>query len=155
MECSTLVGILSGIIGVLSILVVVLISVQIYNMFNISKIKKDIDEKRLSMSYELQRNLCISNMSLSDFYYSLITKESVKDLYFKYINYRLNALLQASVIDEFQICDSIVLSLIETIPEDLHLSELYKPALLDMIQAVKQPKMIKEFHSLNRLILNL
>ena len=79
---------LSIIVMVLSILVVVLITWQIYTLIDIRKIKKEVEAKRQLVFFESNRNMYLSTEALADFYYSLLIKENIENLNFKYLNYR-------------------------------------------------------------------
>ena len=156
MECSTLVGILSVVVAALSVLVVILIGFQIYTLFDIRKIKNEVDKKRVEVNYEAERNMCSSAMALSDFYYSTLVNEPIAEMNFKYVHYRLAAILHASRIGDYKTCDAFVKALLESVPKDLLLKSQYsKQLLLNLMQEVQGVKNIQNFQDLYRLLLNL
>jgi hypothetical protein len=142
-------------VGILTLLVTVLIGWQIYILFDLRKIREEIDIKRQLVNMESERNMCVSAMSLSDFYYSLLVNEPVKDKEFKYLNYRIAALLHASKIGDIGMCNAIVRALLESVKSELRISKYNKKLLLDILQDIREPKKITDFYALLCLVVNI
>ena len=142
-------------IGVLSMLVLVLIGWQVYTLLDIRKIHKEVNSKRLQVNLESERNMCVSALALSDFYYSLLVDEGAESKEFKYVNYRIAALLHSSRLYDYDTCSAIVRALLESITDKLRLSKYNKSLLLHLLQKVEQTNKIENFQSLLRLILNI
>lgn len=139
-----------------SITVTALITWQIFVLIDIRKIRKEVDTKKQMVNTESERNMFISAMALSDFYYSLLIDEPVKDKEYKYLNYRISALLHASRIDDYHSCNVIVEAILQSVVTDkLSLSTYRKKLLTDLMQEVKQPSNIQNFQTLLRLVLNI
>jgi hypothetical protein len=135
-------------VGILSTLTVVLISWQIYTLFDIRKIRKEVEAERLHVIYESERNSLISSMSMSDFYYSSLIKEPEEQRIYKYISYRLYAILHASRIGDFATCGANAKVLMESITKETKLRKIEKEYLFETISQIGNNKSIDRFNEL-------
>ena len=146
----------SFIVAVLSILVVALISWQIYSIIDIRKIRKEVEDKRQAIVYEADRSALLSFVALSDFYYELLVKTSSNEKEFKYLHYRISALVSASRIKDYEYCNAIVRALLETIVEEhLKLRKYNRQLLVALLLSVKEQNKIQDFQTLLQKILNI
>lgn len=141
-------------VGCLAILVTVLLGWQIYTAININATLTEIDKQKEAIHVESEVKSCLISMSLSDFYYHLLTNKVEDDLVFKYINQKIESLLHASNIGNMDLCNIITKTLLETIPPgSVFLSEYNKKLLFDLLSRVKRTDEIKGYMELVKTLL--
>jgi hypothetical protein len=144
---------LGWIVAVLSTLVVVLIGWQIYSFFDFKE-----SNKKVESIVELTDHLiCSTNvstaMALSDYYYRMLTNDE-RDILFKFLHYSIIAVMHASGMKDFKICNAIVKAMLEVIvkPEMLKLSKYNKDLIFDIISKVRYGNEIERYKELMQVL---
>ena len=143
--------ILSITVGILSVLVVTLITWQVYTLIDIRKIRKDVNRRSETNRLESERNLATIFMSMSDFYYSRLSgkDQPEQEKMYKYIYNRASCILHASRIKDFETCRVVAKVLIEAIhPENISMSESDKKSLFYLLSSVEHARSIEGFSEL-------
>ena len=143
------------IVGILALLVTVLIGWQIYSVIKIRETTKAISKTRAEFSLESERNLTQTYLSLSDFFYSRCIGPDLpmSQIEYKYIYYRISAILHASRTGDYETCKTIVKLLLETIRKEYTvLTASGKKDLIYLLSDVCSPRSIPQFCDLVTLI---
>ncbi len=138
-------------IGILAIMVTTLIGWQIFALMDIRKMQKEVAQNKDAAFYESSRNMAVTTMAISDYFYSTFVgkDQSEKERIYMYIYYRVSSILHASRINDFETCRVVIKVLKETIrPENILLNESNKKHLFDLLSNVENARLIEDFSAL-------
>ncbi|KAA6334756.1 hypothetical protein EZS27_016962 [termite gut metagenome] len=145
---------LGWVVAVLSMLVVVLISWQIFSLIEVKDIVREINEKKKQVLLGCEITSMVTYMALADYYYSVaIGKEQPREeIEFHVIHYRMLALINASSISDFNTCNAIIQALLESVTDNFITSKKKKEILIATIPEVKNRHNIKKYDELISLL---
>lgn len=145
-----MVGVLSVLVSVLSVLVILLLGWQIYAMIDIKKTKEEVRIEKEKVLYAAEKANILTMTALSDFYYFQIHQNDPLGIEFKYTYYRVSSILSASRINDIETCNVIVSAILKTLknPEQVVISKESKDSLIRLYLAVENKGSINGYNDM-------
>jgi|GEM_PF-5381046 len=143
-------------VAILSVLVVILIGWQIRDAVQFNRYVKKVRDTKTEMlkkledkSLDIESNYMFTCMAMSDyFYYEASNKDPQVNPSYKFVQYKLLALLFASRLKNTGACNDMINMLNQTIQPNLELRKIEKTDLIDIINQIQDTNKIDGFREL-------
>ena len=140
------------IVGVLSFLVTILLGWQIFTLFDIRNIQKEVKRKENKIYLRSEENLAEAHMALWVFYQTNMTEGDVaENSHYGFIQSGIAAIVHFSKCGNYAKAGSIVTTLIRSLPKlkiQENSDEFFDTCLKSLVSAAENPSKIPRFEEL-------
>lgn len=145
------------IVGILALLVTAVVGLNIYTLVDFKRATKEVEMLKGKLHNDVNTSIALGSNDIFMVYHYLITGIAPLGLEYNLIRSELSSLVHLSSIGQYDACGVVSKALVQCVvnPSGITITRKSKEELLSLLSEVKQPKKIRLFLDVAKLVASL